>query len=41
MTFEMSENHEMFEMRGLYDGIGILWYQSRAEKINETIKNII
>ena len=28
----------MFEMRGLYDEIDILWYQSGAEKINKTIK---
>ena len=41
VTFEMSENQEMFEMRGLYDEIDILWYQSGAEKINKTIKNII
>ena len=31
----------MFEMRGLYDEIDILWYQNGAEKINKTIKNII
>ena len=37
----MTENHEMFKMRGLYEGIDILWYQSGAEKINKTIKNII
>ena len=41
MTFEMLENHEMLEMRGLYDEIDILWYQSGAEKINKAIKNII
>ena len=32
VTFEMTENQEMLEMRGLYDGIDILWYQSGAEK---------
>ena len=31
----------MFEMKGLYDEIDVLWYQSGAEKINKTIKNII
>ena len=41
VTFEMTENQEMFEMRGLDDEIDILWYQSGAEKRNETIKNII
>ena len=41
VTFEMLENHEMFEMRGLYNEIDIWWYQSGAEKINKTIKNII
>ena len=37
----MSENHEMFEMRGSEDEIHILWYQSGAEKRNKTIKDII
>ena len=31
----------MFEMKGFDDEIGILWYQSGAEKKNKTIKNII
>ena len=37
----MSENQEMFENRGFHNEIDILWYQSGAEKINKTIKNII
>ena len=41
MTFEMTENQEMFEMRGFHDEIAILCYQSGAEKINKAIKNII
>ena len=41
VTFEMSENQEMFENRSFHDEIDILWYQSGAEKINKTIKNII
>ena len=41
MTFEMTENQEMFENRGFHNEIDILWYQSGAEKINKTIKNII
>ena len=36
----MTENQEMFEMRGFDDEIDNLWYQSGAEK-NKTIKNII
>ena len=41
MTFEMTENREMFENLGFHDEIDILWYPSGAEKINKTIKIII
>ena len=41
VTFEMLENHEIFEIRGFYDEIDIWWYPNWAEKINKAIKNII
>ena len=34
MTFEMSENQEMSENRGVDDEIDILLYRNEAEKIN-------
>ena len=37
----LSENHEIFEMKGLYDEIDIWWYPNWAEKTNKAIKNII
>ena len=41
VTFEMSENQEMFENRSSDDGVDILWYQDGSEKINKAIQNII
>ena len=40
VTFEMSENQEMFENIGFKDEIDILWYQKWSRK-NRIIKNII
>ena len=40
VTFEMLGNQEMFEMKGLYDEIDILLYQSEAKKSIKMLKLI-